>query len=66
MCGLCGVLAPREHWTDAGRAGEGPKGRSVAETRRRSRLVFIVQGLRPDDIEASLLAFNGLANSVAA
>lgn len=33
---------------------------------RRSRLVFIVQGLNPEDIEASLLAFNGLANSVAA
>ena len=33
---------------------------------RRSRLVFIVQGLKPEDIEASLLAFNGLANSVAA
>ena len=33
---------------------------------RRSRLVFIVRGLRPEDIEASLLAFNALANPVAA
>ena len=33
---------------------------------RRSRLVFIVRGLRPGDIEASLLAFNALANPVAA
>ncbi len=66
MCGLCGVLAPREHWTDGGQSGEGLKGRRVAETRRRARLVFIVQGLKPEDIEASLLAFNGLANSVAA
>ena len=37
MCGLCGVLAPREHWTEAGQAGEGLKGRRVAETRRRER-----------------------------
>ncbi len=34
MCGLCGVLAPREHWTEA---GEGPKARRVAGTRRRER-----------------------------
>ncbi len=33
---------------------------------QRSRLVFIVRGLKPDDIEASLLAFNRLANPVAA
>ena len=37
MCGLCGVLAPGEHWTEAGQAGEGLKGRRAAETRRRER-----------------------------
>ncbi len=37
MCGLCGVLAPREHWTEAGGAGEGLKGRRVAGARRRER-----------------------------
>ena len=37
MCGLCGVLSPREHWTDGRQGGEGPNGRSVAETRRRER-----------------------------
>lgn len=37
MCGLCGVLAPGEHWTEAGQAGEGLKGRHMAETRGRER-----------------------------
>lgn len=37
MCGLCGVLAPREHWTEAGQDGEGLQERRVAGTRRRER-----------------------------